>query len=78
MTSPDSVPINLNVTRPVRTQDSSPDSILPITLKLKNFVHATTATNANTNTGGSALAVPVHSYRQDKNSIVQIQIQKDS
>ena len=48
------------IKRPVRVQDSSPDSALPITLK--HFVH-TVATNANDHARGSAIALPIHLYR---------------
>ena len=61
--------------RLVRLQDSSPDSALLITLKnfnikLDHFLKAdAAAANANADKGGSAIALPVHSYRGAKNNL---------
>ena len=60
----------LRLTGPVCVQDSMPNSALPIILKnfnvkLKHFVNADAATAANADAGGSAIALPVHSYRRD-------------
>ena len=53
------------VTRPVCIQDSLPDSTLPI--KYKYFNILLTPTPLIPGTRGSAIALPVHSYRQVRN-----------